>query len=139
MAVPGDAYNLLNTIEGPDDMKSLAPEQLRQLSAELRQFIIEIVSSNPGHFGASLGVVELTVRFAEDAGRDYGRDRCAVSLRHQAGGNDGSICRYNGSNLRDRFSLRPGHSAVSHANWFQVQADLSRLYTGVRALSCFHI
>ena len=42
-------------------MKSLTPEQLRQLSAELRQFIIEIVSSNPGHFGASLGVVELTV------------------------------------------------------------------------------
>jgi len=61
MAVPGDAYNLLNTIEGPDDMKSLDPEQLRQLSSELRQFIIEIVSSNPGHFGASLGVVELTV------------------------------------------------------------------------------
>jgi len=61
MAVPGDAYNLLNTIEGPDDMKSLGPEELRQLSSELRQFIIEIVSSNPGHFGASLGVVELTV------------------------------------------------------------------------------
>jgi 1-deoxy-D-xylulose-5-phosphate synthase len=54
-------YNLLNTIDSPDDMKSLAPEQLRQLSAELRQYIIEVVSSNPGHFGASLGVVELTV------------------------------------------------------------------------------
>jgi len=54
-------YNLLSTIDSPDDMKSLTPEQLRQLSAELRQFIIEIVSSNPGHFGASLGVVELTV------------------------------------------------------------------------------
>jgi len=54
-------YNLLSTIDSPDDMRSLTPEQLRQLSAELRQFIIEIVSSNPGHFGASLGVVELTV------------------------------------------------------------------------------
>jgi 1-deoxy-D-xylulose-5-phosphate synthase len=54
-------YNLLRTIDSPDDMKSLTPEQLRQLSAELRQYIIEIVSSNPGHFGASLGVVELTV------------------------------------------------------------------------------
>ncbi|MCK5135637.1 MAG: 1-deoxy-D-xylulose-5-phosphate synthase [Bacteroidales bacterium] len=59
-ATRGD-YNLLNTIQSPDDMKSLTPEQLRQLSGELRQFIIEIVSSNPGHFGASLGVVELTV------------------------------------------------------------------------------
>jgi 1-deoxy-D-xylulose-5-phosphate synthase len=61
MAVPGDAYNLLNTIESPDDMKALSPNELRQLSSELRQFIIEVVSSNPGHFGASLGVVELTV------------------------------------------------------------------------------
>jgi 1-deoxy-D-xylulose-5-phosphate synthase len=42
-------------------MKALGPNELRQLSSELRQFIIEIVSSNPGHFGASLGVVELTV------------------------------------------------------------------------------
>jgi len=42
-------------------MKSLTPDQLHQLSAELRQFIIEVVSTNPGHFGASLGVVELTV------------------------------------------------------------------------------
>jgi len=54
-------YNLLRTIDSPADMKSLTPEQLIQLSEELRQYIIEIVSSNPGHFGASLGVVELTV------------------------------------------------------------------------------
>lgn len=58
---PMGEYHLLRTIDSPDDMKSLTPEQLRQLSSELRQFIIEIVSSNPGHFGASLGVVELTV------------------------------------------------------------------------------
>ncbi len=56
-----EEYNLLSTIDSPDDMKSLTPEQLIQLSGELRQYIIEIVSSNPGHFGASLGVVELTV------------------------------------------------------------------------------
>ena len=55
------SYKLLETIGSPDDMKSLTPEQLRQLSSELRQYIIEVVSSNPGHFGASLGVVELTV------------------------------------------------------------------------------
>ena len=61
MTGPQGEYNLLSTIESPDDMKSLTPEQMRQLSAELRQYIIEIVSSNPGHFGASLGVVELTV------------------------------------------------------------------------------
>lgn len=54
-------YKLLETIESPADMKRLKPEELIQLSNELRQFIIEVVSSNPGHFGASLGVVELTV------------------------------------------------------------------------------
>jgi len=55
------AYKLLETIESPADMNRLKPEELIQLSNELRQFIIEVVSSNPGHFGASLGVVELTV------------------------------------------------------------------------------
>ena len=51
-------YTILKTIQGPADMKSLKPDQLIQLSKELRQYIIEVVSSNPGHFGASLGVVE---------------------------------------------------------------------------------
>lgn len=54
-------YTILETIQGPADMKALSPEELIQLSHELRRFIIEVVSSNPGHFGASLGVVELTV------------------------------------------------------------------------------
>ena len=54
-------YKLLEKIESPADMKQLKPDELIQLSNELRQFIIEVVSSNPGHFGASLGVVELTV------------------------------------------------------------------------------
>ncbi len=42
-------------------MKELESNDLIQLSSELRSFIIDIISSNPGHFGASLGVVELTV------------------------------------------------------------------------------
>lgn len=52
---------LLAEIDSPADVKKLAPEQLVQLSAELRQFIIDQVSVYGGHFGASLGVVELTV------------------------------------------------------------------------------
>ncbi|MEN8202193.1 MAG: 1-deoxy-D-xylulose-5-phosphate synthase [Bacteroidota bacterium] len=84
MAVPGDAYNLLNTIEGPDDMKSLGPEQLRQLSSELRQYIIEIVSSNPGHFGASLGVVELSVALHHVFNAP--RDQIIWDVGHQAYG-----------------------------------------------------
>ncbi|MGI4835792.1 MAG: 1-deoxy-D-xylulose-5-phosphate synthase [Janthinobacterium lividum] len=52
---------LLAAIASPDDLKKLAPEQLVQVSAELREFIIDTVSIYGGHFGASLGVVELTV------------------------------------------------------------------------------
>ncbi|MBN1119063.1 MAG: 1-deoxy-D-xylulose-5-phosphate synthase [Bacteroidales bacterium] len=53
--------NLLNGINSPNDLKKLKIEELVQVSKELRQFIIDVVSCNPGHFGASLGVVELTV------------------------------------------------------------------------------
>ncbi len=52
---------LLAAITSPDDLKKLAPEQLVQVSTELREFIIDTVSIYGGHFGASLGVVELTV------------------------------------------------------------------------------
>ena len=52
---------LLMNIQSPADLKKLSPTQLREVSDELRQFIIDIVSVHGGHFGASLGVVELTV------------------------------------------------------------------------------
>ncbi len=56
--IPGP---LLKDIDSPKDLKKLAVSQLPQLSDELRQFIVDIVSVKGGHFGASLGVVELTV------------------------------------------------------------------------------
>jgi 1-deoxy-D-xylulose-5-phosphate synthase len=52
---------LLATIDSPRDLKNLKQEQLVQLTQELRQFIVDMVSVYGGHFGASLGVVELTV------------------------------------------------------------------------------
>lgn len=52
---------LLAQINSPEDMKGLDAVQLVQLSEELRQYIVDIVSVYGGHFGASLGVVELTV------------------------------------------------------------------------------
>ncbi|MDC6390936.1 1-deoxy-D-xylulose-5-phosphate synthase [Maribacter sp. PR1] len=48
-------------INAPKDLKKLSEEQLPQLAQELRDFIIDIVSTKEGHLGASLGVVELTV------------------------------------------------------------------------------
>lgn len=52
---------LLATINSPQDLKKLKQQQLVQLTQELRQFIVDMVSIYGGHFGASLGVVELTV------------------------------------------------------------------------------
>lgn len=53
--------NLLQNIDTPFDIRNLSEDQLPQLSEELRDFIIDIVSQKGGHLGASLGVVELTV------------------------------------------------------------------------------
>lgn len=52
---------LLSQINTPDDLKKLDRNQLQQVCNELRQFIIDCVSVHGGHFGASLGVVELSV------------------------------------------------------------------------------
>lgn len=58
IAMPGP---LLATIDSPADIRKLNPDQLVDLSFELRDYIIDIVSIHGGHFGASLGVVELTI------------------------------------------------------------------------------
>ena len=52
---------LLNQIQTPDDLRKLEVDQLPQLCDELRHFIVEELSVNPGHLASSLGVVELTV------------------------------------------------------------------------------
>ena len=52
---------LLSQINSPADLRKLNLSQLEQVCSELRQYIIDIVSEKGGHFGASLGVVELTV------------------------------------------------------------------------------
>jgi 1-deoxy-D-xylulose-5-phosphate synthase len=53
--------SLLKSINFPVDLKKLSKDQLHQVCDELRQYIIDVVSVYGGHFGASLGVVELTV------------------------------------------------------------------------------
>ncbi|MBL4586102.1 MAG: 1-deoxy-D-xylulose-5-phosphate synthase [Flavobacteriales bacterium] len=51
---------LLSKVDLPEDLRKLEENQLKQFCNELRQYIIDIVSVNGGHFGASLGVVEMT-------------------------------------------------------------------------------
>ena len=52
---------ILEHINTPQDLRTLNPKDLEQLTIELREFIIDIVSVKEGHLGASLGVVELTI------------------------------------------------------------------------------
>ncbi len=54
-------FDLLDKVNNPDDLKTLKKEELPQLCHELRQFVIQELASNPGHLGASLGTIELTV------------------------------------------------------------------------------
>lgn len=76
--------DFLDKIEYPDDIKKLTKPQLIQVADELREFIIDEVSSNPGHFGASLGAVELTVALHYVYNTPY--DRLIWDVGHQAYG-----------------------------------------------------
>ncbi len=78
------AGQLLQKINYPSDLKLLKEEDLKQLSQELRQYIIDIVSVNGGHFGASLGVVELTVALHYVLNTPY--DQLVWDVGHQAYG-----------------------------------------------------
>jgi len=73
---------LLNNIQFPADLRKLGIEQLPQLCKELREFIIDESSRNPGHFGASLGTVELTV--ALHYALNTPNDRIVWDVGHQA-------------------------------------------------------
>ncbi len=76
--------NLLSKITIPEDLRKLDPADLVQVSTELRQFIIDVVCNNPGHFGASLGVVELTVALHYVFNTPY--DKIIWDVGHQAYG-----------------------------------------------------
>ncbi|GAC1697544.1 MAG: 1-deoxy-D-xylulose-5-phosphate synthase [Steroidobacteraceae bacterium] len=82
MSVPLDNYPLLRTIESPADLRKLAPAQLPALARELREFLIQSVSTRGGHFAAGLGTVELTI--ALHYVFDTPRDRLVWDVGHQA-------------------------------------------------------
>lgn len=75
---------LLQTINSPDDLKKLTREKLHQVCDELRQYIIDVVSVHGGHFGASLGVVELTTALHYVYNTPY--DQLVWDVGHQAYG-----------------------------------------------------
>lgn len=75
---------LLSKVDSPDDLKHLTEQELIQLADELRQYIIDVVSVNGGHFGASLGVVELSVALHYVLKTPY--DQLIWDVGHQAYG-----------------------------------------------------
>jgi len=75
---------LLRTIDSPADLKKLSREKLHQVCDELRQYIIDVVSVHGGHFGASLGVVELTTALHYVYNTPY--DQLVWDVGHQAYG-----------------------------------------------------
>lgn len=75
---------LLATIDSPEDLRKLDPSQLQDVTDELRQYIIDLVSIYGGHFGASLGVVELTT--AIHYVYNTPEDRLVWDVGHQAYG-----------------------------------------------------
>ena len=80
----GNKLNILNRLNSPKDLKLLKKSELDDVCRELRDFIIDLVSKNGGHFGASLGVVEITV--ALHYVFDTPRDLIVWDVGHQAYG-----------------------------------------------------
>lgn len=75
-------YKYINKIDSPADLKKLRVEELPEVCAELRQFIIEALSKNPGHLASSLGAIELTV--ALHYVFDTPEDKLVWDVGHQA-------------------------------------------------------
>ena len=75
-------YEILDKINGPADIKGLGIPELRQLCGEVRSYIIECCSTNPGHLASSLGAVELIVgmHYVFDAPKD----KLVFDVGHQA-------------------------------------------------------
>ncbi|MGB3381032.1 MAG: 1-deoxy-D-xylulose-5-phosphate synthase N-terminal domain-containing protein, partial [Rhodanobacter sp.] len=74
-------YPRLASIDAPADLRRLPDSELPQVADELRQYLIEAVASSGGHFGAGLGVVELTVALHHEF--DTPHDRLVWDVGHQ--------------------------------------------------------
>ena len=96
---------LLSHINSPADLKKLSEGRLPQVCTELREFIIDAVSNNPGHLGANLGVVELTV--ALHWVFDTPHDKLIWDVGHQAYGHKILTGR------RDNFHLNRKYNGIS--------------------------
>ena len=82
MTAPNGKNPLLNTLDSPAELRKLPADKLPTLANELREFLIQSVSTRGGHFAAGLGTVELTI--ALHYVFDTPRDRLVWDVGHQA-------------------------------------------------------
>ena len=75
-------YKLLDKVDSPKDIKNFSMEQLKELCAEIRHYMIECCAVNPGHLGSSLGAVELMVGMHYVY--DTPEDKLVFDVGHQA-------------------------------------------------------
>ena len=142
-------YRLLEKIDSPKDLKELDMAQLRQLCDEIRAYIVECCSTNPGHLASSLGAVELTVgvhyvfdtpqdKFVFDVGHQAyahkiitGRREAFRSLR-----TEGGISGFPNRDESEYDCFGVGHSStsISAALGFAEAARLQGLHRKVIAL-----
>lgn len=73
---------ILNSIHYPEDLRHLPQDRLEQVCDDVRQYIIDVLSETPGHLGASLGAVELTIALHYVFNTPY--DRIVWDVGHQA-------------------------------------------------------
>lgn len=76
--------SLLDKINSPEDLRQLSQEQLPQVCADIREFLINSLAKNPGHFASSMGAVEITVALHYVFNTPY--DRIVWDVGHQAYG-----------------------------------------------------
>ncbi len=110
------ANSLLDKVNIPADLKKIDENDLPQFCKELRDYIIDAVSCNPGHFGASLGVVELTVALHYVFNTPY--DKIVWDVGHQAYGH--KIL----TNRKERFHTNRKYKGLSgFPNIFESEYD----------------
>lgn len=118
--------SILDKINYPEDLKNLTLEELEQLCADLRSFIIDQLSEHPGHFASSLGTVELTVALHYVFNTPY--DKLVWDVGHQAYGHKiltgrkkefhtnrqfGGLCGFPNPEESDYDAFIAGHASTS--------------------------
>ena len=132
---PYSAGPFLEQIEVPADLREkFKPEELEQVCNELRQFIIDVVSEKGGHFGASLGVVELTVALHYVFNTPY--DNLVWDVGHQAYGHKILTGRRSKFHTNRKFKGISGFPKRTESEYDTLELGIAQLVFGCIGYGC---